>query len=187
MILFWPRSIDRKSEVKVEKRHLLEELKLKMFDVQKATFFISTPPPRGAFEILLHFTYLWNMAQKSITQIFNTLSINKFHWNFAPCISGILNFFCTFSVPFFHCVSIYNCRRVTLKPEILWQCLIFKQVVLSTLRHRIWSSRPGEVVLIPIVVFGGNMENKAHTFSMSSESFMRLDHLPWKKWVRNIS
>ncbi len=84
-------SIDGKSEVKVEQRHLMEELKLKMLNMQKVTFSISTPPPGGTFELLLHFSYLWNIAQKSIIQIFDTLSINKFHWNFAPCLSGILN------------------------------------------------------------------------------------------------
>ena len=84
-------SIVGKSEVKVEKCHLVAELKLKMLNMQKVTFSISTPPPGGAFELLLHFSYLWNIVQKSIIQIFYTLSINKFHLNFAPCISGILN------------------------------------------------------------------------------------------------
>ncbi len=45
----------------------------------------------GAFKLLLHFSYLWNIAQKSIIQIFDTLNINKFHWNFAPRKSGIHN------------------------------------------------------------------------------------------------
>ncbi len=84
-------SIDGKKEVKVEKRYLVAELKLKMLDMQKVTFSISTLPSGGAFELLLHFSYLWNIAEKSIIQIFDTLSINKFHWNFARCISGILN------------------------------------------------------------------------------------------------
>ena len=83
-------SIDGKSEVKVEKCHLVVELKLKVLNMQKVTFSISTPPPGGACKLLLHFSYLWNIAQKSIIQIFDTSSINKFHWNFAPCISGIL-------------------------------------------------------------------------------------------------
>ncbi len=63
-------SIDGKSEVKVEKRHLVAELKLKMLNVQKVIFSISTPPSDGAFELLLHFSHLWNIAQKSIIQIF---------------------------------------------------------------------------------------------------------------------
>ena len=42
-------SIDGKSEVKVEKCHLVAELKLKMLNMQKVTFLISTPPPGGAF------------------------------------------------------------------------------------------------------------------------------------------
>ena len=84
-------SIDGKSEVKVEKRHLVAELKFKMLIMQKVTFSISAPPPGDTFELLLHFSYLWNIAQKSIIQIFDTLSINKFQWNFAPWISGILN------------------------------------------------------------------------------------------------
>ncbi len=33
-------------------------------NVQKVTFSISTPPPGGAFELLLHFSYVWNIAQK---------------------------------------------------------------------------------------------------------------------------
>ena len=73
-------SIDGKSEVKMEKCHLVAELKLKMLNVQKVTFSISTPPPGGTFELLLHFSHLWNIAQKSIIQIFDTFSINKFHW-----------------------------------------------------------------------------------------------------------
>ncbi len=89
---FHQGSIDGKSEVKMEKCHLVAELKLKMLNMQKVTFSISTPPPGGAFELLLHFSYLRNIAPKSIIQIFDTLSIKKFHWNFAPCISGILNF-----------------------------------------------------------------------------------------------
>ncbi len=33
----------------------------------------------GVFELLFHFPYRWNIAQKSIIQIFDMLSINKFH------------------------------------------------------------------------------------------------------------
>ena len=88
---FDQRSIDGKREVKVGKCNLVAELKLKVLNVQKVTFSISTPLSGGAFELLLHFSYLWNIAQKSIIQIFDMLSINKFHLNFAPCISGILN------------------------------------------------------------------------------------------------
>ena len=80
-----------KDEVKVEKCHLMAELKLKMLNTQKVPFSFSTPPPGGTFEVSLHFSYLWYIAQKSIIQIFDTLSINKFHKKFAPCISGILN------------------------------------------------------------------------------------------------
>ncbi len=83
-------SIDGKSTVTVEKCNLVAELKSKMLNMQKVTFSISTPPPGGTFELLLHLSYLWDIAQKSIIQIFDMLSINKFHWNFAPCISGIL-------------------------------------------------------------------------------------------------
>ncbi len=43
--------------------------------MQKVTFSISTRPPCGAFELLHHFSYLWNkIAQKSIIQIFDMLS-----------------------------------------------------------------------------------------------------------------
>ncbi len=51
-------SIDGKSEVKVEKCHLVAELKLKIPNMQNVTFSISTPPPGGAFELLLHISYL---------------------------------------------------------------------------------------------------------------------------------
>ena len=64
---------------KWKKRHLVAELKLKMFNMQKTTFLIPIPPPGGAFELLFHFSYLWNIAQTSIIQIFDMLSINKFH------------------------------------------------------------------------------------------------------------
>ncbi len=88
------RYVDGKSEVKMEKCHLVAEqrlkmlnmqkvtfsaeLKLKMLNVQKVTFSNSTPPPGGAFEVLLHFSYLWNIAKKGIIQILDTLSISKF-------------------------------------------------------------------------------------------------------------
>ena len=84
-------SIDGKSKVEMKKCPLVAELKLKITNIQKVTFSISTPPPGGTFELLLHFSNLWNIAQKSIIQIFDTSSINKFYWSFAPCISGILN------------------------------------------------------------------------------------------------
>ncbi len=42
-------SIHGKSEVKVEKGHLVAELKLKMINMRKATFSISTLSPRGCF------------------------------------------------------------------------------------------------------------------------------------------
>ncbi len=48
-------------------------------NMQKVTFSISTLPPGCTFELLVYFSYLWNIAQKSIIQIFDTLSINKFH------------------------------------------------------------------------------------------------------------
>ncbi len=79
-------SIDGKSEVGLEKYHLVAELKLNMLNMHKVTFSILTPPTAGAFELLLHFSYLWNIAQKCIIQIFDTLSINNFHWNFPQCI-----------------------------------------------------------------------------------------------------
>ena len=68
---FDPGSIDGISEVKVA------DLKLKMLNMRKVTFSFSTLPPGGAFELLLHFPYLWYIAQKSIIQIFYTLSINN--------------------------------------------------------------------------------------------------------------
>ena len=47
--------IDEKSEVKVRKCHLMAELKLKMLNMHKVTFSISTPSQGGAFELLLCF------------------------------------------------------------------------------------------------------------------------------------
>ena len=85
--------IDGKSEVKVEKHHLVAELKLKMLNLQKVTFSISTLPPGDTFEFWTHFSHLWTIGQKSIIQIFDMLYINKFYWNLAECISGILNVF----------------------------------------------------------------------------------------------
>ena len=85
-------SIDGKSEVKLEKCHLVAELKLKMLNLQKVTFLISALPLGDTFQLWTHFSHLWTLGQKSIIQIFDMLSINKFHWNFAPCISGILNY-----------------------------------------------------------------------------------------------
>ncbi len=58
-------SIDWKSEVKVEQGR------------NGSTY--STSPIYGP------------LPQKSVIQIFDTLSIKKIHWNFAPSISGILN------------------------------------------------------------------------------------------------
>ena len=55
-------SIDWKSEVRVEKRQLVLELILKVLNTQKVTFSISTTPPGGAFELLLHFSHLRNIA-----------------------------------------------------------------------------------------------------------------------------
>ncbi len=55
-------SIDGKSEVNVEKHHLVVELKLKMLYMQKVTLSISTLPPGGDFELLLHFSHLQNIA-----------------------------------------------------------------------------------------------------------------------------
>ncbi len=69
-------SIDGKSEVKVEKCHLEVELKLKMLNMQKLIFSISTPPPGGDFEPLFPFFHLWNIAQKSNNQILDMWSIN---------------------------------------------------------------------------------------------------------------
>ncbi len=37
---------------------------------EKVSFSISTLPPGDAFELWLHFSYLWTIGQKSIIQIF---------------------------------------------------------------------------------------------------------------------
>ena len=67
-------SIDAKSEVKVEKRQFVAKLKLKMLNMQKVTFSTSTPPPGGAFELLLHFSYIWNIV--SLFSINNSLNVS---------------------------------------------------------------------------------------------------------------
>ena len=76
---FYQGSIDGKGEVNVEKRHLVAELKLKMLNMRKVTFSISTLPAGGTYELLLDFSCLWKIALKRIIQIFDTLSSNKFH------------------------------------------------------------------------------------------------------------
>ncbi len=123
-------SIDGKSEVEVEKRHLVVELKLKMLNRKKVTFSISTPPPGGAFELLVHFSHLWASAPKSIIQIFDTLSINKFHWNSAPCISGILKW--TRKTSRIKEQETYNHND---NKQLLWSAIPF---YLATIVH--WSS-----------------------------------------------
>ncbi len=72
-------SIDEKTEVKVEKCHLVAELKLKMLNLQKVTFLISALPLGDTFQLWTHFSHLWSLGQKSIIQIFDMLRINKFH------------------------------------------------------------------------------------------------------------
>ncbi len=47
-------------------------------------------PKNSNFVHFVWYFYDATIALKSIIQIFDMLSINKFHWNFAPCISGIL-------------------------------------------------------------------------------------------------
>ncbi len=69
MILSWPRVHRWEKWSQLGKCHLVAELKLKTLNMQKVTFSISTPPPGSAFKLLLHFSYLWNIAQKSIIQI----------------------------------------------------------------------------------------------------------------------
>ena len=69
---FWPR-VHRWE--KWSQSHLLAELKLKILNMQRVTFSISTPSPSGAFGILLHFPYLWNIAQKVSFRFFYMLGI----------------------------------------------------------------------------------------------------------------
>ena len=51
MTLFNQGPIDGKSEVKVEKCHLVVELKLKMLNLQEVTFSISALPQGDTFEL----------------------------------------------------------------------------------------------------------------------------------------
>ncbi len=97
-----------KNGVKVEKRPLVTQLKLKM------SFSITTPPTGGTFELLLHFSYLWNIAQKSIIQIFDMLSIEYFPE------------FCFMYIRYpYNCNNIFPCTsatRVYIKsPTVPWQ------------------------------------------------------------------
>ncbi len=57
-------SINGKSEVKVEKYHLLAELRLKMLNMQKVTFSISTTPPGGTFNFYSTFPIYVTLPRK---------------------------------------------------------------------------------------------------------------------------
>ena len=118
MILFWPRvhrweKWSQSGKTPPSGRaEIIERL-----NRRKVTFSISTPPSGGAFECLLHFYHLWTITQKSIIQIFDTLSINKFQWNFAPCISGILN-----SIAPFVFWATHECNWTGLRMNIIQLC-----------------------------------------------------------------
>ncbi len=80
MIYFFDQgSVDGKGEARVEKYHLVAELKFKMLNLQKVAFPISTLPPGVTFELWTHYSHLWTLSQKHIIQIFDTLCIYKFH------------------------------------------------------------------------------------------------------------
>ena len=96
---FRQRCIDGKSGVKVPKRHLVTELKLKMSLFAYLTLSISALPPDGIFQLWLHFSHLWTLGQKSVIQIFDTSWLDKnIGQNVknqcftASCISGTLKF-----------------------------------------------------------------------------------------------
>ncbi len=90
-------SIDRKGGVKVQKRHLVVEVKLKMLLFAYLTFSISALPPGDIFSLWLHLSHLWTLGQNSIIQIFDMSWLhknirqnvkNECFW--VSCISGIL-------------------------------------------------------------------------------------------------
>ncbi len=92
-------SMDRKSGLKVEKRYLVAELKLKMSHFAYLTFSISAQPPGGILPLWLHFYHLWTLGQNSIIHIFDTSWLDKnFKQNVktecfcasCTCISGTL-------------------------------------------------------------------------------------------------
>ncbi len=83
-------SIDGKSEVKVVKRDLVAELKLKMLNLQKWHFLFQLHHQVALLIFNSNFHIYGPLPQKSYIQIFHTLSINTLHSNIALCISGIL-------------------------------------------------------------------------------------------------
>ncbi len=71
----WPN--DDKSEVRFEKHHLVDELKLKMAADAEFTFSISALTPGVAYQIQRHFCHLWTLCQQNVPQIFERRCINK--------------------------------------------------------------------------------------------------------------
>ncbi len=63
--------------------------------LHQVTFLISAMPPGCTFQLWLHFSHLWTSSKKKAPQIFDMLCINKFQWNFALCIAGILKLIST--------------------------------------------------------------------------------------------
>ncbi len=59
--------------------------------MHQVTFLISARPPGCAFQLWLHFSYLWTGCQKNAPRIFDMSCINKFWWHLASCIACILN------------------------------------------------------------------------------------------------
>ncbi len=97
MILFGQCSTAWKSVVKVQKHHLVAELKLKMSLFAYLTFSISALPPSGVFPLWLHFWHPWSLSQRSIIHIYDTSCLDtKIRQNvkneciWASCISDTL-------------------------------------------------------------------------------------------------
>ncbi len=84
--------------MKVQKRHLVAELNLKMSLFAYLTFSISALPPGGVFPLWRHFFLLLTLGKKSVIQIFDTSWLDRSsrqnvtnEWFWVSCISGTLN------------------------------------------------------------------------------------------------
>ncbi len=95
-------SIDGKSEVNLEKTPPVEELKLKMkmLNMQKVTFSISTLPLGGTFKLLLHLFYLWAIALNRVrffrflicwVLTFTEILLHVYQVSLKTCTSNILS------------------------------------------------------------------------------------------------
>ncbi len=80
LILFGQCFIDGKSGLKVRKRHLVVELKLKMSLFADLTFSISALPPGGIFPLWLHFFHLCTLIRKSYSNVHPPATMSFLHF-----------------------------------------------------------------------------------------------------------